>query len=338
MCGLSPINAAEDLLMIRRREFIAGLGGAVAWPLAARAQQRALPVVGYIGGGPYQRGVIEAFLKGLAEAGYVEGRNVAIEYRWVETRNERLPGIVSDLVGRRVAVIAVVISTAAALAAKAATQDIPIVFRIGGDPVASGLVPSLSRPGGNVTGVTTLGVEQGPKRLQLLFDILPADAAVALLTNPTNANAVRERDEIQAAARLLGVRLIMFNATTTDDIKAAFAGFVAQRIGGFMTAAEPLFFLNRDLIVALAARHAIPAIYSDRTFFEAGGLMSYGAVGDAYRQVGVYTGRILKGEKPADLPVQESTKVELALNLEVAKALGITFPTSLLVRADEVIE
>jgi putative tryptophan/tyrosine transport system substrate-binding protein len=321
---------------MKRREFIAGLGAA-AWPLAARAQQRALPVIGYIGGGLDQgRG---AFLKGLAEAGYVEGRDVAIEYRWVEARNERLPGFVSDLVGRRVAVIAVVISTAAALAAKAATQTIPIVFRIGGDPVASGLVPSLARPGGNVTGVTTLGVEQGPKRLQLLLEILPADAAVALLSNPTNANAVRERDEIQAAARLLGVRLVIFNATTTDDIKAAFAGFVAQRIGGFMTAAEPLFFQNRELIVALAARYAIPAIYSDRTFFDAGGLMSYGTdMPDGYRRAGVYTGRILKGEKPADLPVEESTKAELALNFKVAKALGLTIPLPLLARADEVIE
>jgi putative tryptophan/tyrosine transport system substrate-binding protein len=320
-----------------RRRFIAGLVSAAGWPLAARGQQRALPVIGYIGGGPSR--AENAFLKGLAEAGYVEGRNVAIGYRWVESHNERLPGFVSDLVGRRVAVITVIISTAAALAAKAATQTIPIVFRIGGDPVGSGLIPSLARPGGNVTGVTTLGVEQGPKRLQLLLEILPADAAIALLTNPTNANAVRERDEIQAAARLLGVRLVIFNATTTDDIKAAFAGFVAQRIGGFMTAAEPLFFQNRDLIVALAARQAIPAIYSDRVFFEGGGLMSYGTdLPDGYRRVGVYTGRILKGEKPADLPVQESTKAELALNVKVAKALGITFPTSLLVRADEVTE
>jgi putative ABC transport system substrate-binding protein len=321
---------------MRRREFIAGLGGAAAWPLAARAQQQALPLIGFLGG--VLPAAKEGFLKGLAEAGYVEGRNVAIEYR-LEVRYEPLPGIVSDLVGRRVAVI-VANSTTAALAAKAATQTIPIVFRIGGDPVASGLLPSLARPGGNVTGIATLGVEQGPKRLQILLEILPPDAAVALLSNPSNANAVREGDEIPGAARLLGVRLVIFNATTADDIKAAFAGFVAQRIGGFMTAAEQLFFANRDLIIALAARHAIPAIYSGRPFFEAGGLMSYGAVSadDAYRQVGVYTGRILKGEKPADLPVQEYTKVELALNLKVAKALGITFPTSLLVRADEVIE
>jgi len=330
---------------MRRREFIAWLGAA-AWPLVARAQQPAMPVIGYIGGAPqtgekaFLKGrAEEAFLKGLAEAGYVEGRNVAIEYRWVETRNERLSGIVSDLVGRRVAVIAVVISTAAALAAKAATQTIPIVFRIGGDPVASGLVPSLARPRGNVMGVTTLGGEQGPKRLQLLLEMLPTDAAVALLTNPTNANAVRERDEIQAAARLLGVRLVIFNATTTDDIKAAFAGFVAQRIGGFMTAAEPLFFANSDVIITLAARHAIPAIYSGRNFFDAGGLMIYASdLNEGHRWTGVYTGRVLNGEKPADLPVQQSTKVELALNLKVAKALGITFPLPLLARADEVIE
>jgi putative tryptophan/tyrosine transport system substrate-binding protein len=321
---------------MKRRAFIAGLGGAAAWLAAARAQQPALPVVGHIGGlAPDNK---KAFLKGLAEAGYVEGRNVAIEYHSVDTRNERLPGIVSDLVGRRVAVI-VGNSTAAALAAKAATQTIPIVFRIGGDPVASGLVPSLARPGGNVTGVTTLGVEQGPKRLQILLEILPPDTAVALLTNPTNPNAVRERDEIQAAARLLGVQLVIFNATTTGDIKAAFTGFVAQRIGGFMTAAEPLFFQNQDLIVALAARHAVPAIYSGRDFFDAGGLMIYASdLNEGHRWTGVYTGRVLNGEKPAALPVQQSTKIELALNLKVAKALAITVPTSLLVRADEVIE
>jgi putative ABC transport system substrate-binding protein len=325
---------------MRRREFITGAGAAAALPLAAHAQQRPLPVIGYIGSDTVRVSANnEAFLKGLAEAGYVEGRNVAIEYRWVEARNERLPGFVSDLVNRRVAVIAVVDSTAAALTAKAATQTIPIVFRIGGDPVASGLVPSLARPGGNITGVTTLGVEQGPKRLQMLLEILPADAAVALLSNPTNANAARERDEIQAAARLLGVRLVIFNATTTNDIEAAFAGFAAQRIGGFMTAAEPLFFQNRDRIVALAARHALPAIYSDRQFFEAGGLMTYATnAADGHRLTGVYTGRVLGGERPADLPVQQSTKVQLALNLKVAKALGITFPTALLVRADEVIE
>jgi putative ABC transport system substrate-binding protein len=318
---------------MRRREFIAG-NSAAAWPFAARAQQRALPVIGYIGDAP--QGGVKAFLKGLAEAGYVEGRNVAIEYRWVEARNERLPGIVSDLVGRRVAVIAVVTSTAAALAAEAATQTIPIVLRIGGDPVGSGLVPILARPGGNVTGVTTLGVEQGPKRLQLLLEILPADAAVALLTNPTNANAVRERDEIQAAARLLGVRLVIFNATKTDDIKAAFAGFAAQRIGGFMTAAEPLFFQNRDLIVALAARHAIPAIYSDRIFFDAGGLMSYGTdIPDAHRRAGVYTWPDSQGReahRPAGGGIHEG---RVGAQLQGRKG---AVPTSLLVRADEVIE
>jgi putative tryptophan/tyrosine transport system substrate-binding protein len=325
---------------MKRREFIAGLGGAAAWPIVARAQQQAIPAIGYIGGDNLVgRDNNEAFLKGLAEAGYEEGRNVAIEYRWVETRNERLPGFVSDLINRRVTVIATVDSTAAALAAKAATQIIPIVFRIGGDPVASGLVPSLARPGGNITGATTVGVEQGPKRLQILLEILPADTAVALLTNPNNANAARERDAIQAAARLLGVRLVIFNATTRNDIEAAFAGFAAQRIGGLITAAEPLFFLNSGLIVALADRHAIPAIYSGPQFFEAGGLMIYSAAGhEGFRWTGVYTGRILKGEKPADLPVQQPTKFEFAINLKVAKSLGLTIPPNLLALADEVIE
>jgi putative tryptophan/tyrosine transport system substrate-binding protein len=325
---------------MKRREFIAGLGGAAAWPIVARAQQQAIPAIGYIGGDNLVgRDNNEAFLKGLAEAGYEEGRNVAIEYRWVETRNERLPGFVSDLINRRVTVIATVDSTAAALAAKAATQTIPIVFRIGGDPVASGLVPSLAHPGGNITGVTTAGVEQGPKRLQILLEILPADTAVALLSDPNNANAARERDAIQAAARLLGVRLVIFNATTRNDIEAAFAGFAAQRIGGLMTAADPLFFRNSGLIVALADRHAIPAIYSGAQFFEAGGLMIYSAAGhEGFRWTGVDTGRILKGEKPADLPVQQPTKFEFAINLKTARALGLTIPPNLLAIADEVIE
>jgi putative tryptophan/tyrosine transport system substrate-binding protein len=325
---------------MRRLEFVAGLGGAAAWPLVARAQQQAIPVIGYIGGDNLVgRANNEAFLKGLAEAGYEKGRNVAIEYRWVEARNERLPEFVSNLINGRVTVIAAVDSTAAALAAKAATQTIPIVFRIGGDPVASGLVPSLAHPGGNITGVTTAGVEQGPKRLQILLEILPADTAVALLSDPNNANAARERDAIQAAARLLGVRLVIFNATTRNDIEAAFAGFAAQRIGGLMTAADPLFFRNSGLIVALADRHAIPAIYSGAQFFEAGGLMIYSAAGhEGFRWTGVDTGRILKGEKPADLPVQQPTKFEFAINLKTARALGLTIPPNLLAIADEVIE
>jgi putative tryptophan/tyrosine transport system substrate-binding protein len=321
---------------MKRREFIAGLGGAVAWPIAAQAQQPAMPVVGYIGGA---RGASNnAFLKGLAEAGYVEGRNVAIEYRWVESHNERLSGFVNDLVGRRVAVMAVVDSTAAVLAAKAATQSMPIVFRIGGDPVAAGIVPNLNRPGGNITGIST-GLDLMAKRLEVLREILPAEAAVAYLTNPTNANAARLTVTMQAAAHQLGVRLVIFNVTTRDDIEAAFTRFGAQKISGLVTAGEPLFFGYRDLIVALSARHAIPTLYTDRFFVEAGGLMSYGTdIPDGFRLAGVYTGRILKGEKPADLPVQQSTKVELVINLKTAKALGLEVPPALLVRADEVIE
>jgi len=324
---------------MRRREFITGLGATAAWPVVARTQQATLPVIGYIGSDLSLRDLKDAFLKGLGEAGYVEGRNVAIEYRWVQTHNERLPAFVSDLISRRVAVIAVADSTAAALAAKAATQTIPIVFRIGGDPVAAGIVPNLNRPGGNITGITTLGVNLGAKRLQILREILPAEAAVALLSNPTNANAARETAEIQAAARQLGVGLLIFNTTTPDDIEAAFTSFAAQTISGLMTAAEPLFFQNRDRVIALAARYAIPAIYPGQSFFEAGGLMTYATDSlDGYRLTGVYTGRVLDGEKPADLPVQQSTKVQLFLNLKTAKALGLSFPTALLVRADEVIE
>jgi putative tryptophan/tyrosine transport system substrate-binding protein len=280
----------------------------------------------------------KAFLNGLAEAGYVEGRNVAIEYRWVEEHNERLPGFVNDLVGRRVAVIAVVISTAAALAAKAATQTIPIVFRIGGDPIAAGIVPNLNRPGGNITGIST-GLDLQAKRLEILREILPADAAIAFLTNSTNANTARLTVTMEAAARQLGVRLVIFNTTTPDDIEAAFTSFSAQKISGLMTAGDPLLFQYRDLIVALSARHAIPAMYTDRFFTEAGGLMSYGTdLADGFRLAGVYTGRILSGEKPADLPVQQATKIEMVLNLKTAKALGLTIPTNLLVRADKVIE
>jgi putative tryptophan/tyrosine transport system substrate-binding protein len=327
---------------MRRREFIAGLGGA-AWPLVGRAQQSKVPVVRYIGGWSVTDGGNRAFfadfLQGLAEAGYVEGRNVAIEYRWVESHNERLPGLVNDLVSRRVAVMAVVDSTAAVLAAKTATQSIPIVFVVGGDPIASVIVPNLNRPGGNITGVTTRSNDLGAKRLELLCESLPAGVAVALLTNPSNANAVRETAEIQAAARQLGVRLVTFNTTTPDDIEAAFRSFAGQKIGGLMTANEPLLYFDRHHVIALAAGRAFPTIYTDRLFVEAGGLMSYGASGsEAFRLAGVYTGRALSGEKPANLPVQQYMKVELALNLKTAKALGIDIPTVLLVRADEVIE
>jgi putative tryptophan/tyrosine transport system substrate-binding protein len=320
---------------MRRRTFIAG---AAAWPVIVRAQQPATPVIGLLGGRPGQPS-LAAFRKGLAETGYVEGRNVAIEYRWVLDRNDQLPVLVRELINRGVAVIAATTSTAAALAAKRATQTIPIVFRIGGDPVAAGLVASLNRPGGNITGSTTIGVELGPKRLQILRELVPAGATVALLSNPTNANAATEIREIQAAAHLLGVRLLVLDAVSASDLDAALARLARQDVGGLLTAADPFIIAQRNQFIALAARRAIPAIYSNRLEYDAGGLMFYGTDGnDGHRLAGTYVGRILKGEKPADLSVQESTKVELAINLKIARILGITIPTALLVRADEVIE
>jgi putative ABC transport system substrate-binding protein len=325
---------------MKRREFIAGLGSAAAWPLAARAQQPTLPVIGYIAGGlGTGQSLAAAFLQGLSETGYAVGRNVTIEYHWTEGHEDRVPAIINDLINRRVAVIAAMASNAAVRTAKTATQTIPIVFRIGGDPVARGYVPSLNRPGGNITGITTLGIQLGAKRLEILRELLPAGAAITLLANPTNPNAARETEEIQAAARILGIRLLTLYASSPDDIEVAFASIARQEVDGIMTTADPLFFLYRDRFIALVARRALPAIYSDRFFVAAGGLMSYGAdSSDGVRLAGVYTGRILNGEKPADLPVQLSTKVELAINLKTAKALGLTFPITLLGRADEVIE
>ena len=328
--------------MIRRRTFITLLGGAAAWPLAARAQQR-LPVIGYLGGygaapGNSQSN-LAAFRKGLAEIGYAEGRNVAIEYRWVADQNDRLPAMLRDLINRGVAVLAPITSTAAALAAKAATQTIPIVFRIGGDPVAAGLVATLNQPGSNITGVTTIGVELGPKRLQVLRELLPAGATIALLSNPSNANAASETREIQAAAQVLGVRLLVLNAASASDLEVAFARIAQQDVAGLLTAADPFIIAQSNQIIALAARRAIPAVYSTRNQYDAGGLIYYGSDSvDGHRVAGTYVGRILNGEKPADLPVQRSTKVELAINLKIAKILGVTIPLSLLGRADEVIE
>jgi len=327
--------------MIRRRTFITLLGGAAAWPLAARAQQR-LPVIGYLGGygaapGNSQSN-LAAFRKGLAEIGYAEGRNVAIEYRWVADQNDQLPAMLRDLINRGVAVLAPITSTAAALAAKAATQTIPI-FRIGGDPVAAGLVATLNQPGSNITGVTTIGVELGPKRLQVLRELLPAGATIALLSNPSNANAASETREIQAAAQVLGVRLLVLDAASASDLEVAFARIAQQDVAGLLTAADPFVIAQSNQIIALAARRAIPAVYSTRFQYDAGGLIYYGSDSvDGHRVAGTYVGRILNGEKPADLPVQRSTKVELAINLKIAKILGVTIPLSLLGRADEVIE
>jgi putative tryptophan/tyrosine transport system substrate-binding protein len=321
---------------VKRREFIGGLGSVAAWPAVARAQQRAMPVVGYIGAGVSGRDAV-AFAKGLKEAGYVEGQNVAIEYRLVQGHNERRGEFVQDLIQRRVDVIAAIESTAVALAATAATRTIPIVFRIAGDAVAAGLVTSLNRPGGNVTGVTTLGNELASKQLQTLREMLLANTAVAALVNPANPSPSARGviEELQAAARLLSVRLIIFNVRSPSDIDAAFASFDAQAIGGVLAVAEPLFFAERGRLIGLAARHAVPALYSDRLFVQDGGLMSYGSdLPEGWRQAGIYTGRILKGEKP----VQQSTRLELVVNLQTAKALGLTIPETLLATADEVIQ
>jgi putative ABC transport system substrate-binding protein len=328
---------------MRRREFITLAGGAAAaWPLAARAQQGAMPVIGFLNAAfarAYAR-LSAAFLKGLGEAGYVDGRNVAIEYRWAEDQNDRLPALAADLVQRQVAVIAAT-STPAALAAKAATSTVPIVFETAADPVQLGLVASLNRPGGNVTGVTQTNVEVAPKRLEVLHDLFPAARVMALLVNPSNpVVAETTASQMLAAARTLGLELHVLNASTESDFDAVFAKISQLRASGLVTGGGDPFFVSRSgQLAALAARHAVPMVAAGREFVMAGGLISYGAdLADAYRLTGGYVGRILKGEKPADLPVQQATKIELRINLKTAKALGITFPLSLLGRADEVIE
>ena len=327
---------------MRRRIFIQGIAVSAAWPLAARAQQRAMPVVGFLNPASLEsrRDLVAAFHQGLAESGYVEGRNLAIEYRWAEGRNDRLPVMAADLVQRRVAVIVAVDGTAAALAAKAATSTVPIVFLVGADPVELGLVTSLSRPGGNMTGVGALAVGTVAKRLQVLHELVPAAAEIAFLRNPTNPYfSELETRELSTAAGSLGVRLLLLNASDVHEIEAAFANLVAQRADALLVGTDPFFITARDQLVALVNLHAVPAIYPFREDAVAGGLISYGASNrDGYRVVGGYTGRILSGENPADLPVQQAAKLEMVLNLKTAKALGITFPLSLLGRADEVIE
>ena len=327
---------------MRRREFIALLGSAtVAWPLAARAQQPTLPVVGFFGGNSADltTDLLRAFRQGLKETGYVEGQNLVIEYYWTEGHNDRLSAFATDLVRRKVSVI-VAITTPSVLAAKEATATIPIVFFVGSDPVELGIVARLSRPGGNLTGITSLTVEVASKWLELLHELMPRTSALALLINPTSpALAEIQSRDVQAAARNLGMQVHLLEASTDRDFDPAFARVVQLRSGGLVISSDVLFYVRSERLAALARRYAVPAICGFREFAMAGGLMSYGAsIPDAHRQVGVYTGRVLKGEKPADLPVQQATKVELIINLKTAKALGLTVPLPLLGRADEVIE
>jgi ABC-type uncharacterized transport system substrate-binding protein len=328
---------------MKRRDFIKVIAcSAVAWPLAARAQQSAMPVIGYLGSESPDvfAGRLRAFRQGLSETGYVEGKNVTIEYRWAENKYDRFPALMADLVRREVTVIVAVTGTPPALAAKAATATIPIVFVTAGDPVALGLVASLSRPGGNLTGVATLTVELGPKQLEVLRELVPTATIVALLINPTNTtNAETLSRDLQAAARTIGLQLHVLHASTERDFDAVFASLPRLRASALVIGSDPFFNSRSQQLAALALRHAIPTMYPFREYAMAGGLISYGnSFADAHRQAGIYTGKILNGEKPGDLPVQQSTKVELIINLKTANALGLTVPLTLLGRADEVIE
>ena len=328
---------------MRRREFIGLLGGAAAaLPLVARAQQPALPVVGFLHTGRPDAFVhlVAAFRKGLSQSGYVEGQNVTIEYRWAQNENDRLPQLAADLVRRRVAVIVTPASTAATLAAKAATTTIPIVFETGADPVKIGLVASLNRPGGNATGVSDIGVELGAKRLGLLHELLPGAARFGVLVNPDNP-AITEPflSELQTAASAIGRQLEVVTASTNSGIDTALATLAKGRAEAFLISPEALFVTRRVQLLTLAARHMLPALYHRREFADAGGLMSYGSsLVDQFRQTGIYAGRILKGESPAEMPVQQPTRFEFVINLQTAKTIGLDVPPTLLARADEVIE
>ena len=327
---------------MRRREFIRLIGSVAAiCPLAARAQQSAMPVVGFVNAASPKgyAPLLSAFLKGLSEAGFVDGHNVSIEYRWAEGRVDQLPAMVADLVHRRVAVIAAT-GTPAALAVKAATTTIPTVFETAADPVRLGLVASLNQPGANVTGVTSLLMVVGSKRLELLHELVPTARVMALLVNPANPNVAEiNSKELEAAARTLGLELHVLNASTEGDFDVVFTKLLQLRAGGLVISPDPFFTSQSEQLSALTIHHAVPTIHYNPEFVAAGGLLSYGAgSADAYRQAGNYTGRVLRGEKPTDLPIQQATKVELHINLKTAKALGITFPESILQRADAVIE
>jgi putative tryptophan/tyrosine transport system substrate-binding protein len=327
---------------IRRREVIALLGGAAtAWPLAARAQQRTVPVVGYLSGGsagPFAP-FLAAFLQGLREAGYVEGQNVAIEYRWAEGIYDQLPALAADLVGRKVDVIAASGGDLAAFAAKNATSKIPIIFTSGDDPVVTGLVASLARPGGNLTGVSFFVVELHAKRFELITELIPQAKAIALLVNPDSPQTQRVVQGMQQTAGVKGLQLHVLKASTAAEIDSAFAALGPLQVAALIEQSDPFFVSRRAQFALLAARHGIPAIYEGRQFAEASGLISYGSsLPGVYHQVGAYVGRVLKGERPADLPVMQPTKFELVVNLMAAKAIGLTIPEAFLLRADEVIE
>jgi putative ABC transport system substrate-binding protein len=325
---------------MKRRTFIAGLGSATAWPVMARAQQAAMPVVGVLSAqtADEDKRFTVPFLQGLKEAGYVDGQNVAIEYHWAENQPYRLPTLAAELVRRRVAVIAVG-TTEPALAAKGATATIPIVFSTGGDPVALGLVASLNRPGGNLTGITNLYSELGPKRLQLLRELIPDAAMFGVLADPSFPDIQSQIADLQAAARTMGLLLVVENTKTDGDLETAFTALSQQHVGAVLVTNSTFFGRRREQLPALAARHALPAIFTQREFVLAGGLMSYGtSLGHSNHEVGVYTGRILKGEKPADLPVQQNTKIDMVINLKTAMALCLTIPETLLATADEVIQ
>ena len=327
---------------LKRRELITLLGGAAAWPLAARAQQPAMPVIGYIGTGSRESDAfrLPSFHQGLSETGYVAGRNVAIEYRWADGQNDRLPALATDLVRRQVAVIAVPASTPGALAAKAATTTIPIVFYVGLDPVELGLVASLHRPGGNITGVTGWNVAVGPKRLELLHEVVPTAKIFALLVNPSSPHLAQgDAGEQQAAAQTLGVQLRILPASIDRDLDDVFITLRELRAAGLVIGTDSFFNTRKEQLAELSLRHGVPSIHQYREYAEAGGLMAYGTeTSDLSRQVGVYTGRILKGEKPGDMPVQQATRVELSINLKTAKMLRLTIPPPLLARAEHVIE